>query len=401
MISLCMIVKNEETTLSQCLESVQDLVEEIVIIDTGSTDATVKIAQDFDAKVYHYLWNHDFAAARNHALQYVTGDWVLVLDADEVLVPTVIPDIQKAISQENNLVVNLLRQEIGSASSPFSLVSRLFRNHPQLKFTRPYHAIIDDRVTELLQSESYWRIVDLPSIAINHYGYNIQVIAAKDKTIRAKIAMEKYFHDHPHDAYVCSKLGALYLQIGEEKKGIKLLKTGLKSNQGEAPVIYELHYHLANALVKQKDLERAEKHYQKAIEQSILPQIKVGAYHNLAGIYQLLNQWEKALTLSEKCLEIIPNFALGYYNLGLIYKNLGRTFKAISAYQKAIELDQENPYPYQNLGVLWLKQGSLQESVECFKKAINLHQKRQNLLEAKRLTKELKAMGIVISDVGE
>jgi tetratricopeptide (TPR) repeat protein len=391
-----MIVKNEETTLPQCLDSVKDLVEEIVILDTGSTDATAQIALESGAKVYHYPWTNDFAAARNHALQYVTGNWILVLDADEILVPQVIPEIQKAIAAENHLVVNLLRQEIGSTSSPFSQVSRLFRNHPQIKFSRPYHAIIDDAVATLLKTEPHWRIIDLPHITIKHYGYEPQAITAKAKTIRARKAMEIYLEEHPRDAYVCSKLGALYLQIGEEKKGLKLLKTGLKSNQGEAPVIYELHYHLANSCVRHKKLDTATKHYQKAIEQPILPQLKIGAYHNLAGVYQMLNEWQKAVILYEKCLEISPNFALGYYNLALIYKKMGRSFKAVEAYQKAIKLDPENPLPYQNLGVLWLQKGDIKASTESFKQAINLHKKQNNLLQAKRLTKELKAMGIFI-----
>ena len=150
-VSLCMIVKNEAATLPQCLDSVKDLVEEMVVLDTGSDDNTVTLAQDLGAKVYHYQWHDDFAAARNQALQYVEGEWVLVLDADEVLVPEVIPHIQQAIQEKDNLVVNLLRHEIGASSSPYSQVSRLFRNHPQVKFSRPYHAIIDDTVTQLLK----------------------------------------------------------------------------------------------------------------------------------------------------------------------------------------------------------------------------------------------------------
>jgi len=82
-LSLAMIVKNENANLARCLRSVQGLVDEMVVVDTGSTDDTVAIATSFGAKVAHFAWIDDFAAARNESLRHCTGDWVLVLDGDE------------------------------------------------------------------------------------------------------------------------------------------------------------------------------------------------------------------------------------------------------------------------------------------------------------------------------
>jgi glycosyltransferase involved in cell wall biosynthesis len=98
-----MIVKNEETTLPKCLGSVKDFVDEIVVLDTGSTDKTTQIAQQFGAKVHYFPWNNNFSSARNEALKYVTGDWILVLDADESLTSEIIPLIKSAISKEEYL----------------------------------------------------------------------------------------------------------------------------------------------------------------------------------------------------------------------------------------------------------------------------------------------------------
>lgn len=391
-----MIVKNEEISLSSCLNSVKNFVDEMIVLDTGSTDNTVKIATELGAKVYHFQWNDNFAEARNEALQYVIGDWILVLDADEVLTPEIIPTIQKAIANENNLVVNLLRHEVGSISSPYSLLSRLFRKHSQVKFSRPYHAMIDDSVEELIKTENHWQIVNLSEIAIKHYGYQPNVIISKNKTEKAKKAMESYLSKNPKDAYVASKLGALYLQIGQENKGIKLLKTAIKSNLADAPVLFELYYHLANALNKQGDFNHAIKYYQKAIAQPILEKIKLGVYNNLASLYQRKGDFENAVKFYEITIKIEPNFALGYYNLGVTYKAIGRLFKAIDAYQKAIKLNPEYPWSYQNLAVLLLKKGEIEDSIELFKKAITLHQK-QNNPEALRLIQELQAMGIIIN----
>src|SRR5664279_4823041 len=82
-LSLALIVKNEARCLARCLHSVQGVVSEIVVVDTGSTDDTVRIARECQAKVVDYAWSDDFAAARNFALAQTTGDWILVLDADE------------------------------------------------------------------------------------------------------------------------------------------------------------------------------------------------------------------------------------------------------------------------------------------------------------------------------
>ena len=86
-VSLCMIVKNEADCLSRCLESMKGLVDEIIIVDTGSTDNTVEIAKQYGAVIKTYQWNNDFSQARNYSLSLATKEWILVLDADEYLRP--------------------------------------------------------------------------------------------------------------------------------------------------------------------------------------------------------------------------------------------------------------------------------------------------------------------------
>jgi len=96
LISLAMIVKNEEATLAHCLESVKPIVDEMVIVDTGSTDRTVEIAKEFGASVYHFQWCDDFSAARNESLKHCRGEWVLIIDADEAIDPLDYEKIKKA-----------------------------------------------------------------------------------------------------------------------------------------------------------------------------------------------------------------------------------------------------------------------------------------------------------------
>ena len=109
MLSLSMIVRNEEARLANCLASVEGFADEIVVVDTGSIDGTVAIAEQAGARIEQMEWPGDFAPARNHALKFLTGDWVLVLDADEQLRPEVIPSLKALMAQPDVLVINLLR----------------------------------------------------------------------------------------------------------------------------------------------------------------------------------------------------------------------------------------------------------------------------------------------------
>ena len=137
MLSLSMIVRNEEARIAACLASVQDLADEMVVVDTGSSDATVSLARAAGARVEQIDWPGDFAPARNSALTFLNGDWVLVLDADEQLRPEVIPVLKQLMAEPDALVINLLRYEVGAAMAPYSSVSRLFRRHPAIRWSRP------------------------------------------------------------------------------------------------------------------------------------------------------------------------------------------------------------------------------------------------------------------------
>lgn len=390
-----MIVKNEEASLPTCLGSVKDVVDEMVVLDTGSTDRTKEIAREFGAKVFHFKWCNDFAAARNESLKYVQGDWILVLDADEVLVPEIVQPMKRAIQSQNYLVINLVRQEVGAVQSPYSLVSRLFRNHSEIRFDRPYHALVDDSVQVLMEREPDWQVGYLPEVAILHYGYQPEAIASRGKLNQAKAAMEGFLLTHPTDAYACSKLGALYVQMGDLKRGIELLERGLKSNEMDDGVVYELYYHLGNAYTRLANFAQAAKHYQLAIQQPILPKLKLGAYNNLGNLLLASRDLAKARKTYETTLQIDPSFAIGYYNLGMVLKAMGLFTDAIAAYQQALSLDPKYPEAYQNLGVVLLKIGNVPASLEAFRKAIALHE-QHNPDEARRLREGLRELDFYV-----
>ncbi|NMG09654.1 glycosyltransferase [Brasilonema sp. UFV-L1] len=390
-----MIVKNEEATLSKCLGSVKNVVDEMVVLDTGSTDSTPQIATKFGAKVHHFEWCNDFSAARNEALKYVTGDWILVLDADETLSQKIVPQLKQVIQREEYLLVNLLRHEVGAEQSPYSLVSRLFRNHPDIRFSRPYHALVDDSVSEILTKEPHLQVGYLEGVAILHTGYQKSAIAQQDKLTKAQAAMEEFLASHPNDPYVCSKLGALYVETGKTVEGIKLLALGVASCEEEYETLYELYYHLGIAYSRLQNYKNAIAHYDAAVKLPIYPILKLGAYNNLGNLLKATGDLNGAKTAYEATIKIDSNFVPGYYNLGMTLKAMNSFKDAILAYRKAIELNPTYAEAYQNLGVLLLKLGYVQDSLMTFKAAIALHEQQKNPEEAKRLRQGLEEMGLI------
>ena len=145
-LSLCLIVKNEERNLAQCLDSVRDLAGECIVVDTGSTDATPLVAARYEAEVIPFDFTTvDFAAARNHAIARARGGWILMLDADETLDRATAPMLEKLVALDENAGYFLERHNHGSGSEhpKTDYVVRLFPNRPSYRYRGRVHETID------------------------------------------------------------------------------------------------------------------------------------------------------------------------------------------------------------------------------------------------------------------
>jgi glycosyltransferase involved in cell wall biosynthesis len=162
-ISVCIIAKNEEKHLDRCLRSVKPVAHEIIIVDTGSTDKTLKIARKYTDKVWIHPWNDSFSEARNHALGYATGDWIFTIDADEELVKEDIPILHQAV-RDNNIdavLIQLITTSDRASGKGVFNQERLLRNNGVIR----YQGRVHNRIIGITSSKVY-------PIRLLHYGYH-------------------------------------------------------------------------------------------------------------------------------------------------------------------------------------------------------------------------------------
>lgn len=215
-LTLSMIVKNEEANLRGCLESVKDTVDEIVIVDTGSTDKTLKIAEEFGAKIFHFAWINDFSAARNFALKQSTGDWILYLDADERLERRSKTELNNLLNRSSLLGVNCLINNIDeiTGTPKYMKYIRLFSNSSNISFSGKAHEQID---VSLL--ENNYSIID-SKIEIVHLGYNVEKPLLKKKAERNLLPLLEEYSSNP-TSYYAFQLANTYKVIGDKVNEIK------------------------------------------------------------------------------------------------------------------------------------------------------------------------------------
>lgn len=214
-ITLCMIVKNEEQNIGRCLESVRGCVDEIVVVDTGSVDATPRIAETYGARVIHFPWSGDFARARNKGLEYATGQWVLVLDADEelpletaaklrILADT--PDVEAWTFT----VVSPLSSAV-DAPRLRHLNLRMFRNRKEYRFEGKVH----EQVKPSIIRANPCAAVKYSNLCIMHYGYLRDAVERRAKTMRNIALLKEALAEAPEDAFNNYNLAVSYFTLGD------------------------------------------------------------------------------------------------------------------------------------------------------------------------------------------
>lgn len=216
LLSLCMIVKNEETMLPELLSSVDGLWDEFIVADTGSTDGTVALLETAGATVITHPWDDDFAAARNASLAPATGQWVLFLDADERVTPELKAQIQAVVKDEKaGAATVVMRNALPGGLHRDANLMRLFRNDPAIRFRHRIHEDVLEDVEAYL-SRTGQQLRHLSGV-VQHLGYVREVAADREKKQRDEDLLRRTLAEDPTDFYCWFKLLEL-ARFWEDKK---------------------------------------------------------------------------------------------------------------------------------------------------------------------------------------
>jgi glycosyltransferase involved in cell wall biosynthesis len=234
-ISLCMIVKDEADHLAGCLNSVKEVVDEIIIVDTGSHDNTVSIAKSFGAKLYHHEWEDNFAIPRNISLEHAQGEWILMIDADEQLDQESRAGVRKLTESRDVTGYRVLIQLHPEWTEMRSV--RLFRNIPDLRFAGVYHEEL--QTTEDMRN----KIIDT-TIKINHKPFSPEDFNRKyERNIRM---LKKHISHYPNSIYQMLDLARILLETNALLEAEKILNSVNKLIRKEKPSERKYEFYLIN-----------------------------------------------------------------------------------------------------------------------------------------------------------
>ncbi len=316
MISLCMITRNESHCLARCLRSVRPVVEEIVVVDTGSVDRTVEIARELGARVYGFQWCDDFSAARNLALAKARGEWVFSLDADEV------------ISQRDHGCLKRLAGDISAAQVAYSIVTRnyindsnkvgwtandgrygpeeagcgwiptekvrLFPNHQSIRFSYPVHEMVEP---SLRRAGVEIRGCGFP---IHHYGPLAEENTQSKMMAYYRMGKDKLdqLENHP---IALRELAVQAAILGKMAEAIELWEKFIAVN----PDVPEAYIHLTTAYLQSGQYREARQSAKKAL--TIAPGMKEALYNYALGEF-ISGELDKTVLCLENLQAKYPGF---------------------------------------------------------------------------------------------
>jgi tetratricopeptide (TPR) repeat protein len=250
-LSVCLIARNEEKFLAQCLKSVRGLATQIVVVDTGSTDRTVEIAKEFGAEVHAFPWCDDFSAARNAALEHATGDWILSLDADEELTAAQHAKLLADMKDGTTLGFRLPLVNIGQENEGRSFIPRLFRNAPGVFFHGRIH---EQLFPSLLPLCKQWGLrTALGTAELLHHGYTKELVRDRNKVERNLKLLRQAIVENPTDANLLMNLGLELVRSDELPAGIEKYREAfvVMSAQPAGEVVSELREALLTQFTSQ------------------------------------------------------------------------------------------------------------------------------------------------------
>jgi tetratricopeptide (TPR) repeat protein len=421
-VSFCMIVRNGEGNLDACLKSVADLADEMIVVDTGSTDRTKEIAISAGAKVLDFAWQDSFAAARNESLRHANCRWIFWLDADETLDEENRSRLRRLFSglgQEN--VGYLMRQfsplEYAPEAAAYVDQVRLFPAHPEIRWQYRVHEQI------LLSIRRLGGEICATDIVINHSGFiDPSIQGAKVERNLRLLTIE---HDeNPNDYFVLFNLGAVAMTQGRLDEAIQFLQRSLTNTHPTDTLVPKIFSLLARCFLQQgkrddalawcrrglaaspgdaeltfweavllreqgafADAERCLKQILNQPRQGHMASVDAGLYgfrtkHLLAEVYRLQGQNLQAESLWKEIVAEAPTFGPARLQLGELYLEQGRWDDLANVTASLSQAPQPNPEGMSLKARALLRRKEFAESRQILEKLIAI---RPDALEPRLL----------------
>jgi glycosyltransferase involved in cell wall biosynthesis len=263
-VSLCMIVRNEEHHLPDCLRSVAGIFDDVVVVDTGSQDRTRAVAESFGARVFDFPWVDSFAAARNESLRHARGKWVLWLDADDRLDEEnrhKLKDVLAGLGDELDAYAMKVRSVLDANRTAFRVLDqvRLFRNLPGVRWDYRIHEQILPAVNRL------GGVVRWADVIIDHVGYQ-DAGARRGKLERNLRLLEMDHADRSKDGFTLFNLGWTMLDLGRTEEALTHLQAALEHTRPSSSTLRKLYHLLAVAYRQQQQPVRARETCQEGLK---------------------------------------------------------------------------------------------------------------------------------------
>lgn len=383
-ISLCMIAKDEEKDIAHAIDSVKDVADEIVVVDTGSADRTKEVAGQKGAKVVEFRWDGDFSAARNESLKHATKDWILVLDCDEVIAKEDLPKIRElakredadgfAFTQLNYTSNKAITGWRAAPASPYSKgydgfyassITRLFRNGKGFHFKGRVHELVEPSIAEKKGK------IGPANVAIHHYGN------ADPEKVRKKLLgyldIAKKKAGERQDAQSYYELGVIQKGLGQDEEARQSFEAAIGKDQHHALSQYELGIFWK----KKGDISKAIRHFSASAE----GRQSGAALLGLGGCYLQQGDLKKAYAQFIKAAMVDANNPPIYNNMGIVHERRGNIFDAIKMYELAARLSPRNPIYPANLGNALVKNRSWEAALKAYEVALELGHSRQDELK--------------------
>jgi len=362
-LSLCLITRNEEANLATCLASCHSLADEIVVVDTGSTDGTRQVAHQFGARIFECPWDGSFSNARNIGLQHATGDWIFSLDADEYF------------DQENRERLRALVHKLGMDSAAFSLRQRsltedspvfgvsydqvrLFRNLPEIRWEGRTHEVVTPSLKRLGHR------IQQTDIEFVHTGYQDSSLV-KAKCQRDFLLLQMDDAERPNNPYTLYHLGATHLSQEKPDQAVDFLRRAWQyvepgsSLRAIIAAAFSQSLRLAGQATEALAVCAAIRHVipedQNALFEESLVRRALG---DLAGVEDcLLRMLSAPAPQYLTCLDLELQGSKGKHNLAVLYRDQHRWSEAESLWREVLEATPQYSPAIRGLAELYFRLG--------------------------------------------